>query len=266
VPGPPGEPTLWLAGPPTIAAWALDRAARTAGWKTAWCPTVVEAPEGNPTSTAAPDETEDGVFFDPVEPAMGFPRCRWHPSEDPTRFVAGSSGTASRAVTRAREAGSGAVLVGGREHPTVWTAAEHARRVAPIAAALAREESAGQDVVVLHRPWHEAGARALLSWCETAEAATLLEPRADFGWTTAVWARPTILAATADEWVRWEPWLADRPASQWIGLRRPFGRLRALVTLNAGAVAGGAGRGGDELPPAWRSLANLRGATAFRAG
>jgi hypothetical protein len=191
-------------------------------------------------------------LFEAADRPAGAPRGRWHPSEDAARFHA-----APTLVPKAQEAG--AVLVGGREHPVAWTAAEHAARVARLSAALSEPPRAETDVVVLHRPWHEAGARTLLTWCEAAEAATLFEPDTDFGWSTAVWARPTILAASPLDWLRWEPWLAQKPASSWVGPRRPFGRLRALLTLSAQGEAA-------ELPAAWRALAELRGATLATAG
>jgi hypothetical protein len=125
----------------------------------------------------------------------------------------------------------------------IWSAEEHRQRAIELSGGLG--ESTRRDIVVLHRPLSEPGSRLLCTWALLSGAALLLEPDAAMWLSSAVWARPTILAATREEFEWAVSWLESSPSEK---LRRrggPFGRLRRLVVLDARATA---------LPQAWRRL------------
>jgi hypothetical protein len=242
---PPESPSatqiLRLRGAPGLAALALDRAARVAGWTVAW-------PDADPAESPS-SNVEFQVQADLAGPSIG-PLVRWVPSGEPDRFEIGAPGPS---------AVSGSVLVRSRGRLAAWTAGELIAGTARLRDDLGPAQPGQQDVLVLHRPWSEPGSRLLLSWAEETEAALLLEPESELAWASLVWARPTVVAATPDEWRVWATWLEARRAADWVGPRRPFGRLRALVTLSDGGED-------TPLPAAWLALASARGARRVSAG
>lgn len=244
---PPAPPSaaqvLQLHGAPGLAALALDRAARVAGWTVAW-------PDADPA--VSPSSTVEFQVQENLAGSSIGPVVRWVPSGEPDRFETGAAVPSER---------TGSVLVRSRGRLAAWTAEELIARTARLQDDLGPAQPGLQDVLVLHRPWSEPGSRLLLSWAEETEAALLLEPEVEQAWPSLVWARPTVIAASPDEWQLWASWLETRRAADWIGPRRPFGRLRALVTLS---------NGGEDtprpLPAAWLALASARGARRASAG
>jgi hypothetical protein len=188
-------------------------------------------------SKAAADGGGSWIRIACEEPAVG--RRVWYPST-------ARSGTPPLAAEPfSAPVGSVAVeLVGGGQE--LWSAAEHRQRAAGLGARLegGQGESARRDIVVLHRPLCEPGPRLLSTWALASGAALLLEPEAEMWLSTAVWARPTVLAATLDEFAGAASWVESSDA---LTRRRrgPLGRLRRLLVLD--------GRSG-ELPEPWRRL------------
>jgi hypothetical protein len=84
----------------------------------------------------------------------------------------------------------------------------------------------------------------LSTWALVSGAALLLEPEAELWLSTAAWARPTVLAATREEFAGAASWVESSLA---LARRRrgPLGRLRRLLVLD--------GTSGD-LPEPWRRL------------
>lgn len=80
-----------------------------------------------------------------------------------------------------------------------------------------------RDVVVLGHPLSDPLTRATLAWALVARAAIVLEPQLSALRATTLWARPTVLAATAAELADFASDLAK------MGRRAPFGRLRAVL-------------------------------------
>jgi len=82
-----------------------------------------------------------------------------------------------------------------------WSPEEHRQRAGALGSRLdpAPGESTRRDIVVLHRPLCEPGARLLSTWALSSGAALLIEPESEMWLSSAAWARPTVLAATADE-------------------------------------------------------------------
>lgn len=95
-----------------------------------------------------------------------------------------------------------------------------------------------REILVLAGPLERPEERALLSWATVAGAALLLEPDPGSLVGTAVWARPTVFAGTAEEAARLRQ-AVGRDGRRWLGRRSrlPFGRLRAVVVTDAGSVS-----------------------------
>ena len=96
-----------------------------------------------------------------------------------------------------------------------------------------------REILVLGGALEEPATRALLSWATVAGAALLLEPDAANVLGTAVWARPTVFAGTADEAARLRR-AAERHDRGWLRrLRRPgvpFGRLHSVLVTEPGPL------------------------------
>lgn len=146
------------------------------------------------------------------------------------------------------QAAGGTVIVRGPGHePRELTAADLAAAADKIARAIegpTPAEREGRDILVLGGALDDPVTRALLSWATVAGAALLLETDPGNVLGTAVWARPTVFAGTADEAARLRR-AAERYDQGW--LRRlvrilgrrpglPFGRLRALLVTDPGPL------------------------------
>ncbi len=97
-----------------------------------------------------------------------------------------------------------------------------------------------RDILVLAGDLAEPAERTLLAWATVAGAALLLEPLRESLVGTAVWARPTVFAGTAEETARLRQ-AVEREGSRWWRRRPrlPFGRLRAVLQTDTAEVAPG---------------------------
>jgi hypothetical protein len=90
-----------------------------------------------------------------------------------------------------------------------------------------------RDVVTVHRPLDEPATRELLGWA-VATGAAVVRGVPEIDWmTAALWARPTILAATRDELAALAEALAGRSEKSLRSWRGPFARLRLVLDLDA---------------------------------
>jgi hypothetical protein len=89
-----------------------------------------------------------------------------------------------------------------------------------------------RDILVSGRPLSDPAEHRLLAWATLTGAAVLFEPDPAAYVPAAAWARPTVFQGTADEIaaLRREA-QTFRPAWPWRRPRLPFGRLRAILSL-----------------------------------
>jgi len=140
---------------------------------------------------------------------------------------------------------------------------EGANEKLPFGELLARAESSFQglapasarDIVVVTGSLADLAVQEVLAWSLRSAAALLLEPTASAYGPTVEWARPTILAGTAEVLAGLHDRLAPRPAPRpkfWH--RRPRGPLaKPLDRLRAVAVLGG-GEPDERGAAMWREL------------
>jgi hypothetical protein len=110
--------------------------------------------------------------------------------------------------------------------------------LAQAAEAISRElpERPGREILVLGGALDQPATRAFLSWATVAGAALLLEHDPGSVVGSAVWARPTLFAGTAEE-IAGLRRAAERQEQGWLRRLRkqrqpPFGRLRTVFSTD----------------------------------
>ncbi len=96
-----------------------------------------------------------------------------------------------------------------------------------------------RDVLVFCASFADGTGRLLLTWAQVSGASVVLEPEPEAWLATSTWVRPTLLAGTAPEILRFHAALGASPLRRrwWRrGLGAPIDRLRAVVVLGAQAL------------------------------
>jgi hypothetical protein len=228
----PGHRVHWWAGL-TFDHLALDLAIQDAGAVSA--PWRVNASPANPAS-----RSETWFRIGTERPAAG--DRVWFPMGEKNRLP-----PVGRDSFRVRVGGVevGGPLGGG--FGEAWSREEHRQRSSALGSRLepAPGESSRRDIVVLHRPLCEPGARLLSTWALSSGAALLVEPDSELWLSSAAWARPTVLAATGEEFAESAAWVAGSKVATLLRRGGPFGRLRRLLVLDGEA---------EDLAEAWCRL------------